>query len=126
MSFLQRFHRAIYVFGALLAVTGIKLFLQRNQEMHRENNPLVRWFQKIVPMTPAFHGDKFMVLQNGRRYGTPLLLALVAVEATDLIFAVASIPAIAISWSPSQADQNWMSGDSNALRSSACALPGAV
>jgi tellurite resistance protein TerC len=93
-AFLQRFHWAIYVFGALLAVTGIKLLLQRNEEMHPENNPLVRWFQKIVPMTPDFHGDKFMVVKNGRRYGTPLLLALVAVEVTDLIFAVDSIPAI--------------------------------
>ena len=93
-ALLQRFHWTIYVFGALLAVTGVKLLMQRNQEMHPENNPLVRWFQKIVPMTPEFHGDKFMVLRNGRRYGTPLLLALVAVEVTDLIFAVDSIPAI--------------------------------
>src|SRR5512147_283225 len=89
-AFLQRFHWAIYVFGALLAVTGVKLLFQRGQEMHPENNPLVRWFQKIVPMTPEFHGDKFMVVKNGHRYGTPLLLALVAVEVTDLIFAVDS------------------------------------
>jgi tellurite resistance protein TerC len=93
-AFLQRFHWAIYVFGALLAVTGVKLLLQRNQEMHPERNPLVRWFQKIVPMTHEFHADKFVVLKNGRRYATPLLLALVAVEVTDLIFAVDSIPAI--------------------------------
>jgi tellurite resistance protein TerC len=93
-AFLQRFHWAIYVFGALLAVTGVKLLVQRNQEMHPENNPLVRWFQKVFPMTPEFHGDRFLVLKNGRRYATPLLLALVAVEVTDLIFAVDSIPAI--------------------------------
>lgn len=92
-AFLQRFHWAIYVFGALLAVTGVKLLVQRNQEVHPENNPLVRMFQKIFPMT-GFHGDKFLVLKNGRRYATPLLLALVAVEVTDLIFAVDSIPAI--------------------------------
>jgi tellurite resistance protein TerC len=93
-AFLQQFHWAIYVFGALLAVTGVKLLLQRNEELHPEKNPLVRWFQKVVPMTPGFHGDRFFVLENGRRYGTPLLLALVAVEVTDLIFAVDSIPAI--------------------------------
>ncbi len=93
-AFLQRFHWAIYVFGALLAVTGVKLLLQRNQEIHPEHNPLVRRFQRIVPMTPEFHGDKFTVSRNGRLYGTPLLLALVAVEVTDLIFAVDSIPAI--------------------------------
>jgi tellurite resistance protein TerC len=93
-AFLQRFHWAIYVFGALLAITGVKLLVQRNQEMHPEANPIVRGFQKIFPMTPELHGDKFLVLKNGRRYATPLLLALVAVEVTDLIFAVDSIPAI--------------------------------
>jgi tellurite resistance protein TerC len=93
-AFLQRFHWAIYVFGALLAVTGVKLLLQRNQEIHPEKNPIVRWIQRVFPMTPELHGDKFLILKNGRRYGTPLLLALVAVEVTDLIFAVDSIPAI--------------------------------
>ena len=93
-AFLQRFHWAIYVFGALLAVTGIKLLVQRNQELHPERNPLVRWFQRVFPMTPDFHGGKFLVVKNGRRYATGLLLALVAVEVTDLIFAVDSIPAI--------------------------------
>jgi tellurite resistance protein TerC len=93
-AFLQRFHWAIYVFGALLAVTGVKLLVQRNQEMHPERNPLVRWFQRAFPMTPEFHGEKFLVLKNGRRYATPLLLSLVAVEVTDVIFAVDSIPAI--------------------------------
>jgi len=93
-AFLQRFHWAIYVFGAILAITGIKLLLQRNQEMHPEQNPIVRGFQKLFPLSPEFHGDKFLVLKNGRRYATPLLLALVAVEVTDLIFAVDSIPAI--------------------------------
>jgi tellurite resistance protein TerC len=93
-AFLQRFHWAIYVFGALLAVTGVKLLVQRNQEAHPERNPLVRWFQRLFPMTQEFHGDKFLVLRSGRRYATPLFLALVAIEVTDLIFAVDSIPAI--------------------------------
>jgi tellurite resistance protein TerC len=93
-AFLQRFHWAIYVFGGLLALTGVKLLVQRNQELRPEQNVLVRWFRRIVPMTSDFHGDRFTVLKNGRRYATPLLLALVAVEVTDLIFAVDSIPAI--------------------------------
>jgi tellurite resistance protein TerC len=91
---LQQFHWAIYVFGGLLAVTGVKLLVQRNQEIHPERNPLVRWFQKVFPMTSELHGDRFLVLKNGRRYATPLLLALVAVEVTDVVFAVDSIPAI--------------------------------
>jgi tellurite resistance protein TerC len=93
-AFLQRFHWAIYVFGALLAITGVKLLVQRNQPIHPENNPVVRMFRRFFPMTHELHGDKFIVRKNGRRYATPLLLALVAVEVTDLIFAVDSIPAI--------------------------------
>ncbi len=93
-AFLQRFHWAIYVFGAILAITGIKLLLQRNQEIHPERNPIVRAFQKIFPVTHEFGGDKFTIVRNGKRFATPLLLALVAVEVTDLIFAVDSIPAI--------------------------------
>jgi tellurite resistance protein TerC len=93
-AFLQRFHWAIYVFGAILAVTGIKLLLQREQEIHPERNPLVRLFRRLVPVTTEYHGDRFTVVRAGRRYATPLLLALVAVEVTDLVFAVDSIPAI--------------------------------
>ncbi|MEZ4363802.1 MAG: TerC family protein [Kofleriaceae bacterium] len=93
-AFLQRFHWAIYVFGAILAITGLKLLLQRNQELHPDRNPLVRAFQTVFPLTSELHGDKFLVRQYGRRFATPLLLALVAVEVTDLIFAVDSIPAI--------------------------------
>ena len=93
-AFLQRFHWATYVFGAILAITGIKLLLQRNEEIHPENNPLVRAFQKLFPVTHEPAGDRFTLVRNGRRYATPLLLALVAVEVTDLVFAVDSIPAI--------------------------------
>ena len=93
-AFLQRFHWAIYVFGAVLAITGVKLLLQRNEELHPEKNPVVRGFQKLLPVTHELHGGKFTILENGRRYATPLLLALVAVEVTDVIFAVDSIPAI--------------------------------
>lgn len=93
-AFLQRFHWATYVFGAILAITGIKLLLQRNEEIHPEKNPLVRAFQKLFPVTHEPAGDRFTLVRNGRRYATPLLLALVAVEVTDLVFAVDSIPAI--------------------------------
>ena len=93
-AFLQRFHWAIYVFGGILAVTGVKLLVQRNQEMHPEQNPVVKWFQRILPVARAPAGDRFVALEQGRRVATPLFLALVAVEVTDLIFAVDSIPAI--------------------------------
>jgi tellurite resistance protein TerC len=93
-ALLHAFHWAIYVFGAMLFVTGVKLLLQPDKQMHPERNPLVRLFQRLLPVTKDLDGDRFFVSRNGRRFATPLLLALVAVEFTDLIFAVDSIPAI--------------------------------
>jgi tellurite resistance protein TerC len=93
-AFLQNFHWAIYVFGTILAITGVKLLVQRNQEMHPERNPLVKAFQRIFPVHTEYVGDKFTVRREGRSYATPLLVALVAIEVADLIFAVDSIPAI--------------------------------
>ncbi len=93
-AFVQRFHWAMYVFGAILLATGVKLLVHRTQEIHPERNPLVRGFQRIFPVTHEFAGDRFTVVRDGRRYATPLLLALVAVEVTDVVFAVDSIPAI--------------------------------
>ncbi len=93
-AFLQQFHWAIYVFGAVLAFTGLKLLLQRNQEIHPERNPLVKAFQRVFPVTHGPSGGKFIVLRDGRLHATTLLVALVAVEVTDVVFAVDSIPAI--------------------------------
>jgi tellurite resistance protein TerC len=77
----------------LLIYSGIKLFFQKEAEVHPEKNPVLRLFRKLVPVTEDYHGDRFFV-QRGRRYATPLLVVLVVVETTDLIFAVDSIPAI--------------------------------
>jgi tellurite resistance protein TerC len=93
--FLQKFHFAIYVFGGILALTGIKLLVQRHAPMHPERNPLVRAFQRLFPTTTDMsHGHHFTIRENGRRVATPLLVALVAIEVADLIFAIDSIPAI--------------------------------
>jgi tellurite resistance protein TerC len=93
-AFIQRFHWAIYLFGMILAITGIKLLLQRGEEVHPERNPFVKGIRKLFPVKRELHGDRFTIVENGRRYATPLLLALVTVEVSDLIFAVDSIPAI--------------------------------
>ncbi len=93
-AFLQRFGWAFYVFGAILVVTGIKLLVQREQEVHPEKNIVVRLFQRFFPVTHETSGDHFIVKRDGKRYATPLLIALVALEVTDLVFAVDSIPAI--------------------------------
>ena len=91
---IERFHWVIYLFGAFLIVTGIKMFLFRNQQADLEKNPVIRLFKRFVPMTGDYHGQSFLVRNAGRWLATPLLLVLVLVEFTDLIFAVDSIPAI--------------------------------
>lgn len=93
-ALLQRFHWVIYVFGAFLVFTGIKLLVQRSEEIHPERNPLFRLFRRLVPSVPDYREGKFTVVEAGKRYATPLLLVLVAIEATDIVFAVDSIPAI--------------------------------
>jgi len=93
-AMLQHFHWTIYVFGAILVATGVKLLLQREQEPHPERNPAVRLFQRFVPLSPRLDGNRFLTRLDGRRVATPLLLTLVAVEVSDVIFAVDSIPAI--------------------------------
>jgi tellurite resistance protein TerC len=93
-ALLQTFHWVAYVFGAFLVFTGIKMLLQRETEVHPERNPLVRLFRRIVPSVESYREGKLTVVEGGKRYATPLLLVLVAIEATDLIFAVDSIPAI--------------------------------
>ncbi len=93
-ALLESFHWMIYVFGGFLIVTGIKMALHRNEEMHPERNPVLRLFKRLVPTTDEYHGQKLTVRKAGRLMATPLLAVLVLVETTDIIFAVDSIPAI--------------------------------
>ncbi|MBI2059317.1 MAG: TerC family protein [Nitrospirae bacterium] len=93
-ALIQSFHAVIYVFGALLMFTGVKLLAQQEHEVHPERNPVLRLFRRWVPFVENYHGAKFVVSESGRRFATPLLAVLVVVEATDVFFAVDSIPAI--------------------------------
>jgi tellurite resistance protein TerC len=115
----QNFHAILYVFGAFLIFTGIKMLVMEEKEEHPENNPVVRWIRKFFPITRDFHGQHFMVRAGsqwsheaaepgeepkpdpvvdaapaGKWLLTPLAVALILVEVTDLIFAVDSIPAV--------------------------------
>lgn len=115
----QNFHSILYVFGAFLIFTGIKMLVMEEKEEHPENNPVVRWMRKFFPITKNFHGQHFMVKAGGKWASeasepgvaiqpdpvvdaaptgkwllTPLAVALILVEVTDLIFAVDSIPAV--------------------------------
>jgi tellurite resistance protein TerC len=91
---LQRFHWVAYLFGAFLVLTAVKLLLQRNSEVHPERNPIFRLFKRFVPAVDHYRNEHFTLVQDGKRYATPLLLVLVAIEATDIVFAVDSLPAI--------------------------------
>jgi len=93
-ALITKFSWIIYVFGGFLILTGIKMIVKREEEIHPERNPVVRWFKKIMPVTPDYRGDKFFVRENGIRMATPLFVVLLLVEISDLIFAVDSIPAI--------------------------------
>ncbi|HEX8254426.1 MAG TPA: TerC family protein [Thermoanaerobaculia bacterium] len=93
-ALLQHFHWVIYIFGALLVVTAVKLLRQKNETIDPSRNPLYRMFAKRIPSVPEYDGEKFFTIRNDKRYATPLLLVLLAIEATDLVFAVDSIPAI--------------------------------
>jgi tellurite resistance protein TerC len=93
-ALLEAFHWIIYVFGAFLIVTGLKMALVRDAEIHPENNPVLRLVRRLVPVTPDYRGGHFFVRENGKLWATPLFLVLMLVETTDLIFAVDSIPAI--------------------------------
>ncbi len=93
-ALISRFEVLILVFGAFLVYSGIKIFRGGETEAHPESNPVVRAFQRLVPITGSYHGKRFFVRQGGRTWATPLLLVLVVVEVTDVVFAVDSIPAV--------------------------------
>jgi tellurite resistance protein TerC len=93
-ALIKNFHWVIYVFGAFLVVTAVKMALQKETGVHPERNPLVRLLGRLMPVTREYHGDRFFVRQDGRTWATPLFTALLVVEFSDLVFAVDSIPAI--------------------------------
>ncbi|MDO9171026.1 MAG: TerC family protein, partial [bacterium] len=93
-ALIHRFHWIIYVFGAFLLFTGVKLLLHRGGEIHPERNPVMKVFRRFIPLTSDYRGARFVVKEGGRWLATPLLMVLVVVEATDIVFAVDSIPAI--------------------------------
>lgn len=93
-ALISSFHWVIYIFGAFLVYTGLKILRQGEAEVEPEHNPLVRLFQRFVPMTSDHSTGRFLVRRGGKVLATPLALVLVTVEATDLVFATDSIPAI--------------------------------
>lgn len=102
VSLIQRFEWIVYIFGAFLIFTGIRMLFQReDDEVDADKNPAVRLLRRFMPVTKEYHGGNFFVHIDGKRWATPLLVVLLVIETTDLIFATDSIPAIlAISRDP--------------------------
>jgi tellurite resistance protein TerC len=93
-ALIKEFHWIIWIFGAFLIFTGIKMATSGDEKLEPEKNPVIRIFRRIMPVSDQYDGQKFFTVQNGVRMATPLFLVLLMVETTDLIFAVDSIPAI--------------------------------
>lgn len=91
---IAQFHWVLYIFGAFLLVTGIKMFLFAEHKPDLAKNPLLKWLRSHVRITDGYHGDKFWIVERGVRWFTPMFLVLVLIEASGLIFAMDSIPAI--------------------------------
>lgn len=94
VALIHKFHWVIYIFGAFLVFTGIKLAFEKDKEVKPEKNPVLKLFKKLMPVTDQYEGDRFFVKKHGRLWATPLMVVLLVVETTDIIFAVDSIPAI--------------------------------
>jgi len=94
VTLLQRLHWIIYVFGAFLVYTGLKLAFDGDRKVEPDANPLIRLFRKLFPVTTDISSGKFFIRENGKLVATTLAVVLVAVETTDVVFAVDSIPAV--------------------------------
>ncbi len=94
VELLNAFAWLVYVLGALLVATGLKLAFGHSDEVHPERNPIVKWAGKALPLTKGFRGERFLVREGGRLLFTPLFLVLLAIETTDVMFAVDSVPAV--------------------------------
>lgn len=94
VALIERLHWIIYVFGAFLVLTGIKMALEKDKKLEPEKNPILKLFRKFVPVTHHFEGDKFFVRHAGKIMATPLFVVVLVIETTDILFAVDSIPAV--------------------------------
>jgi tellurite resistance protein TerC len=94
ISLLEAFDWVLYIFGAFLLFTAVKIARHSDEEVHPEHNPVLKIVRKVVPTTNHYDGQKLFTRENGKRLATPLFTVLVLIEATDVIFAVDSVPAI--------------------------------
>ncbi|MDO9146756.1 MAG: TerC family protein [Hydrogenophaga sp.] len=91
---LDQFHWILYVFGAFLILTGVKMWIGADSESNLDDNPALKLLRRIMPVSKEYDGEKFWTVENGKKIATPLLMVIALVAMTDVIFAVDSIPAI--------------------------------
>lgn len=94
VALIEQFDWIIYVFGAFLVYTGIKLAMEKDKEVHPDRNPVLKLVRKIIPTVRTYHGSNFFIRKMGKLVATPLFVVLIVIETTDLVFALDSIPAI--------------------------------
>lgn len=94
VALVARFHFVLYLFGAFLFITGLRMLAGKNQDLELDNNFVLKFTRRLLPVTNDYHGPKFIALVGGRRMLTPLALVLIVIDVMDLIFAVDSIPAV--------------------------------
>jgi tellurite resistance protein TerC len=93
-SVLMQFHWVVWLFGAFLIFTGVKMAFASEHAVEPERNVMIRMLRRVLPVTGAFHGHRFVIRRDGRLWATPLLVALLCLEASDIVFAIDSVPAI--------------------------------
>ena len=94
VALIHRFHWILYLFGAVLIWTAVRLAFEKEKEVHPEKNPVLKLFRRLMPVTEGYGEGKFVVKRDGRIFATPLLVVLLAVESTDVVFAIDSVPAV--------------------------------
>lgn len=94
IELIHKFHWLIYIFGGFLIITGIRIITQGDMKLNPDKNPIVKFVRRLFPVTESFEGDKFFIKRDHKLWATPLFIVVIMIEATDLVFAVDSIPAI--------------------------------
>lgn len=94
VALLKKFYWVIYIFGIIVIISGLKLLTRKEKQVDPERNPVLKLARRFLPVTPVYHGQKFLVRVDGKLMATPLLLVLFVIESTDIVFALDSIPAI--------------------------------
>ena len=94
ITLIHKFYWLMYILGAFLIITGIRMALQKNKEIHPERNPVLKLLKRFVPVTDHYEDGRFFIKKNSQYLATPLFVVLIVVETTDIIFALDSVPAI--------------------------------